>query len=228
MPKYQYSDVIRIAKYGSDEEWTLCVKYIQHTEADSDEMKGLLEFLERYQYRRQELLHFIADIEERKPEIKATKLRHVPAWVPLAAASCILIAMVLVNRFYHANDIHATEQALPIYMDADNNLLFNKAMSQYKKEDFQAAAASFAQLTGDTALYFQGVSLELAGKYEESNRVLQQLPPTSTYFNNALLHRAANLIELKQEKDAQFLLMDFAPQNSAQADLVTQLKLRIN
>lgn len=228
MPKYQYSDVIRIAKYESDEEWMLCVKYIQQVEPDSDEMRGLLEFLERYQYRREELLNFITDIEERKPEVKSSKLRHVPAWVPLAAASCILIVMVLANKYYPTHTIHAVEKALPVYMDADHNLLFNKAMSQYKKEDYQAAAFSFAQLKGDTALYFQGVSLELLGKYEESNRVLQQLSPTSTYFNDALLHRAANLIELKQVKEAQFLLMDFAPQTNEQADLVTQLKLRIN
>lgn len=228
MPKYQYSDIIRIAKYGSEEEWKVCVQQLEKTEAETDEMRGLLEFLDRYQYRRQELLAFIADIEERKPEIKASKLRHVPAWVPLVAASCVLIAVVFVNKYLDNRHIHLPEKALPVYMDANDNLVFNKAMSQYKKEDYASAASSFARVSGDTALYFQGVSLELAGRYEESNHVLLEITPVSPYYNRSLLHRAANLIELNHQKDAVLLLHNFSPQNHEEAELFGRLQLRIN
>lgn len=229
MQKYTYQQIIKTAKQGNEQEWDACVRFLHTNEPNSDEMAGLYEFLNRNDFSREKLLCFIASIENQQIEQKALPLvKKIPAWIPFLAASILLVSVVLVNKTLHDAKIHIAAQPLPVYMDAESNLVFNKAMASYKKGDYQTAKTNFMQLKSDTAMFYAGVCAQMTNDFNGAVVRFASINRNSVYVNTARLRMAACLIGLGKDDEARMILENFNSSNKDEADFANQLRLKLN
>lgn len=228
MPKFTFDEILTVAKTGTQEEWDACLSFIKERNYQADDLEGVYEFLSSNNFNREAFIGFISSIESN--EVPKKQKRHFKRYfnyIPLAAASLVLVSAIYLNYNSEKNKIHIADKALPVYMDATENLIFNKAMASYKMAKYDAAFTGFNQLNSDTSLYYAGLCLEQTLDFEQAFDYFAKIEASSIYKNKALLHQAACLIELEKYNQAQILLNDFKATDNYESDLLNQLKINL-
>ena len=222
-------EILHIAKHGSQDEWeevlVLCTSY----QGTDEELLGVKEFLARHQNSRKALVDFVYDIEQVEPLVRKSKrLKRVPTWAAVMAASFLLVSGLYVNHVLQKETLHYVDPVMPVYMAADGEMIMNKAMAQYKKADYKSAQKSFAQLNSDTASYYHAICLEMLGNYESSLSMLSDINPTSLFYNKARIRQAYLYLFLGQKDKAKLVLDDIKPTDDSEVERIKILKIRLN
>lgn len=224
---FTFNQIIQLSQQQASANWEQVVAYVKAYNGTEEEMLGLKFYLENNSYSKQALQHYINQIEKNNPVRKKNILRKLPTWVPAAAASIILALGFMLNSKLQKESVHVAEAPLSVFLD-DNNLVLNKAMSLYKKGDYKQAQEKFSALETDTAFFYQAVCFEMMGENEKALNVLQQVLPTSNFYNNSLMRMVANHITLGNTTEAHHIITTIVPANTAEAERLRKLKLALD
>ncbi len=222
-------EIIHIAQNGTDEDWNAVLDFCINYTGTDDEILGVKEFLSRHEFSRRALVDFVFDIEHTEPVVrKSRKLKRVPTWAAVLAASLLLVSGLYINHLIQKESLHYVDPVMPVYLSADGEMIMNKAMAQYKKADYKSAQKSFAKLNSDTAYYYHAICLEMLGDYEQSLNMLADISTTSTFYNKARIRQAYLHLFLKQNEMARIILDDIKPTDETEVERIKILKLRLN
>jgi tetratricopeptide (TPR) repeat protein len=229
MRVFNFEDIIKIARKGSNKDWDLVKTFLSEYNGNSDDILGVKFFLQNNNHtnNRKDFVKFISEIESAKPqEFKSLRLIKIPSWVIVAAASVMLVVGLIINHYVHRFSIHIIEEPLPVYL-SDENLLLNKGMAQYKKGDYKNAAETFSKFKSDTGLYYAAICFELIENYTESIKKLKQVPENSVYYTKSLIRLAAIYTELNYTNEAKSILNNLAPVDEIDAQRIKSIKVRL-
>ncbi len=222
-------EIIQIAQHGTDEDWTTVLEFCTNYTGTDEEILGVKEFLSRHEFSRAALVNFVFDIEHAEPVVKKpSKLKRVPTWAAVLAASLLLVSGLYINHLIQKETLHYVDPVMPVYLSADGEMIMNKAMAQYKKADYKSAQKSFAKLNSDTAFYYHAICLEMLGDYEKSLVMLSDISTTSAFYNKARIRQAYLYLFMEQNEMARIILDDIKPTDETEVERIKILKLRLN
>lgn len=225
MIQYTFEQIIAIARDGSESQWMNVVNFLEHYHGADDDLLGLKQYLENNNYNKMLLLSFRSEVS-RMPFGKRRPLFKVPAWALVAAASIALAGGLYLNDSVQKKSLHLIEAPLPVYL-SDQDMLFNKAMSLYKKADYEKASGLFRQLSSDTAIYYSGVCYEVLRYFEMSQAAFNRITPGSEFYNKARIRLAAIAADEGETSKALLLLKTLKPANQDEAHRIKSIKSRL-
>lgn len=230
MKTYTINQILDIAKHGTKEEWQELLFFCEGYQGYDDELVGVKEFLANHKSSRIALLNFIKEIETNQPVFtkQSKKLRRIPNWVAVAAASVLLIAGLYVNHLLQNQQAPYIDPVMPIYLSTEGELLLNKGMAQYKKGDYLAAQETFSKLNSDTALYYQAICKEVLGDYRGSLNLLYQVSEGSIFYHKTKIRQANLHLMLNDDESAKLVIDGLVPQDELEAERIKSLKLRLH
>lgn len=218
--------LLEIARNGNELKWNNAVTYLKSYEGEDEELLGAKSFLEDTGFSKRAFLNFADDIEAASLLPVKHRFVRIPAWSMAAAASLILTAGLYFNNHVQQKSLHVVETALPVYL-SDDEAVFNKAMSLYKKGEYEKASYLFRQVNTDTAVYYQAVSYEMLQYFNLSKEVFNKIEPGSEFYNKARIRLAAIHIDLGEKDEAARIISKLTPRNQEEGERVRSVKVRL-
>lgn len=218
--------ILEVARSSNDRKWADAVAFLKNYDGEEDDLIGAKIFLENHGFSKDALISFAGDIESATLLPVKNRLIRIPAWSMVAAASIILAAGLYFNNYVQQKSLHIVEDALPVYL-SDDDALFNKAMSLYKKGEYGKASFLFRQIETDTAYYYTAVSYEMLQFFNLSKDAFNKIEPGSEFYNKAQIRLAAIYIDAGQEKKAAKIIRNLKPENAEESERIRSVKVRL-
>ena len=143
-------------------------------------------------------------------------------WIYLAASVILIAALAYMfnlktNSLPSLAEQYAIEEpGLPVLMGNETNTIFNNAMSAYKMQQYDKAAALIEKLSAnssnDTLLYFAGVFHEMNNEYNVSEKYYSSVIniSTSMFYYNSTMRLSLLYLKMNKKEDARILLRKIA------------------
>lgn len=218
--------ILEVARGSNERKWTDAVAFLKNYDGEEDDLIGAKIFLENHGFSKEALISFAGDIESATLLPVKSRLIRIPAWSMVAAASIILAAGLYFNNYVQQKSLHIVEDALPVYL-SDDDAIFNKAMSLYKKGEYDKASFLFRKIETDTACYYTAVSYEMLHYFNLSREALKKIEPGSEFYNKAQIRLAAIYIGAGQEKKAAAIIRNLKPENEDELKRIKSIKVRL-
>lgn len=219
--------ILEIARSNDARKWNDVGAFLKNYDGEEDELMGAKAFLESHHFSKQAFLTFAGDIESATLLPVKNRLIRIPAWSMVAAASIILAAGLYFNNYVQQKSLHVVEDALPVYLSDNDDAVFNKAMSLYKKGEYGKASLLFRKIETDTAYYYTAVSYEMLRFFNLSKVAFKKIEPGSEFYNRARIRLAAIYIDAGQEKKASEIIHDLKPGNAEESERIKSVKVRL-
>jgi hypothetical protein len=226
MTPYTLREILHIARNGNENQWLKVVDFLIGYKGPEDDLLGLKLYLEEHNYNKMLLLSFESEMRKMEPGKRKSRVAKMPAWAMVMAASIVLAGGLYINNSVQRKSLHIKEVPLPVYLSS-HDLVFNKAMSLYKKADYEKASLLFRQLGSDTALYYEAVCYEMLSYFELSKTALQQVGTGSVYYNKSRIRMAAIAVDEGNNKVAQKIVNSIKPSNKNEAERIKSIKARL-
>lgn len=229
MESMDLKDIIGIARNGSEAEWRSVLRFLKAYSGEDAGLHGVRLYLEDHGWARESVTAFekeVTDAGFRPVAGRKLRLNGIPAWAMVAAALLIVAGGLYLNEYVQDQSLHVAEAALPVYLSAGDDAVFNKAMSLYKKGDYPRAALLFNQVKTDTALYYKAVCFEMLGFASLGERSLKMMDSRSEYYTRSRIRLAAIYLESGDPKAAAAAVHGLEPANRDEADRLRSIQLR--
>ena len=184
----------------------------------SEELKGIKDFLEANNYDHVKLKAFVAKSENNFDAIleRSNKKSSNNTWLKVAAVVIPLIGLagfLLLNKpdtdLY--TNYYEKEVGLPVFMDTEQDKGFNDAMNAYKDNSFKEALTGFdgllnGQPDNDTLNYFIACTNMEIGDFEQAIEYFETVNESSAFKEKSEYRTALCLLKLEQLPKAKEVL----------------------
>jgi len=188
----------------------------------SEELKGIKDFLEANDYDHEKLKSFVSKSEKNFDAIldRSGQSTSNNTWLKVAA---VIIPLVGIATFFLLNkpntDLYATyyekEVGLPVFMSSERDMTFNDAMNAYKDNAFKEALTGFdgllkEQPDNDTLSYFIACTQMEIGDFEQAIKHFETVNTSSAFKEKSEFRMALCLLKLEQLPKAKEVLTGIA------------------